>query len=161
MRKEIGKMPDSIDAIDRRLLNLLQQNNRLSADAMAEKIGSSRSSVQRRMGRLRDEGYIDKDISVLSSKLYDERITAIITLNLVSVRADLRNNFQEMMKSLDEVQQCYFVTGTVDFILVISLKNMREYEIFTREKFAENPNVQRYHANIVANRIKVGLNVEL
>ena len=69
-------LPITMDKIDRKLLNLLQKNNSLSAEVLAEKVGSSRSSVQRRIKRLRAEGAIAADIAVLSSKVIGEKLLA-------------------------------------------------------------------------------------
>ncbi|MDV7338242.1 Lrp/AsnC family transcriptional regulator [Terasakiella sp. A23] len=157
----MSKLPTELDQIDRRLLNLLQQNNRLSAEILAEKVGSSRSSVQRRLKRLRTEGVIEADIAILSSKVLSNKVQAIVDVKLDNVRGDLLDDFRQSMLSLDCVQQCYYVTGEVDFIVILSLDSMQEYDQFTRAHFADAPNVRRYHSSIVADRVKVNLNVPL
>ncbi|GGF69089.1 putative HTH-type transcriptional regulator y4tD [Terasakiella brassicae] len=157
----MSKLPIELDKIDRQLLNLLQKDNQLSAVVLAEKVGSSRSSVQRRIKRLRNEGVIAADISILSPKIVADKILTIVEVKLESVRSDLLNEFRQTMLKLDQVQQCYFISGKVDFIVMLSTDTLQEYEAFARQYFADAPNVKRYQSNIVSDRVKVGLHVPL
>ncbi len=154
-------MPIEMDKIDRQLLNLMQKDNRLSAEILADKVGSSRSSVQRRVKRLRSEGIISSDISVLSPKVTADKIFTIVEVKLDSIRSDLLDEFRQTMMNLDEVQQCYFISGKVDFILVLSTDTLQDYDVFARQYLADEPNVKRYQSNIVSDRVKVGLQVPL
>jgi len=150
-----------MDKIDRQLLNLMQKDNRLSAGILAEKVGSSRSSVQRRLKRLREIGAIEADISVLSPKIASNKVLAVVDVKLSSVRRDLLDAFRQSMLALDEVQQCYFISGQVDFILLVSADSLQDYDALAKKYFADNPNVYRYHSNIVSERVKVGLQLPL
>jgi Lrp/AsnC family leucine-responsive transcriptional regulator len=154
-------LPITLDKIDRHLLKLLQQNNRLSAEVLAEKVGSSRSSVQRRITRLRQEGAIQSDISVLSPAVIGTKVLAIVTVKLESVRSDLLAAFRTTMLALDQVQQCYFISGDLDFIVILSAESLQDYDTFAKTYFSENPNVYRYHTHIVSERVKVGLQYPL
>lgn len=154
-------MPNFLDATDKRLLEVLQRNNRLSADELGERIGVSRSSVQRRMKRFRDEGIIEADISVLSPKAVGRPMTFIVEVELERERTDLLDEFRRSMLALDDVQQCYYVTGHTDFILIVTAADMAAYEAFSRQVFTDNPNIRRFHSNVVVNRVKSGLQVPL
>lgn len=154
-------MPNALDATDKRLLEVLQRNNRLSADELGERIGVSRSSVQRRMKRFRDEGIIEADISVLSPKAVGRPMTFIVEVELERERTDLLDEFRRSMLALDDVQQCYYVTGHTDFILIVTAADMAAYEEFSRQVFTDNPNIRRFHSNVVVNRVKSGLQVPL
>jgi len=71
-----------IDSFDKSILRLLQQNNRLTADELAEKIGLSSSAVQRRLKRLRNEKIIEADISIVSPAVAGIEITCIVDVSL-------------------------------------------------------------------------------
>ncbi|NVK20257.1 MAG: Lrp/AsnC family transcriptional regulator [Methylocystaceae bacterium] len=157
----MSNLPTPLDKTDRLLLNLLQKNNRLSAETLADKVGSSRSSVQRRIKRMREEGVIEAEVAILSSKVLENRMQAIVDVKLESVRGNLLDDFRQSMLSLDAVQQCYYVTGEVDFIVILCLESMQEYDRIARQYFADAPNVRRYHSSIVSDRVKVNLNVPL
>ncbi|ASP35706.1 Lrp/AsnC family transcriptional regulator [Labrenzia sp. VG12] len=154
-------MPISLDDVDKRLLTLLQKNNRLTADELGDKVGTSRSSVQRRVKRFREEGIIEADISVLSPKAVGRSMTFIVEVELERERTDLLDDFRRSMLALEDVQQCYYVTGHTDFILVVTAVDMTAYEEFSRRVFTENANIRRFHSNVVVSRVKTGLDVPL
>ncbi|SLN40505.1 Lrp/AsnC family transcriptional regulator [Ruegeria meonggei] len=154
-------MPYPLDDTDKRLLDILQRNNRLSADELGDQISISRSSVQRRMKRFREEGIIEADISVLSAKAVGRPMTFIVEVELERERTDLLDEFRRSMLAHEDVQQCYYVTGHTDFILIVTSTDMAAYEKFSRQVFTDNPNIRRFHSNVVVNRVKAGLKVPL
>ncbi|MBL4741220.1 MAG: Lrp/AsnC family transcriptional regulator [Sneathiella sp.] len=155
----MSKLLDGLDNIDRKLLNILQKNTRLSADILAHEVGTSRSSVQRRINKFRDTGLIEAEIAILSPDLMNRKILAIVEVTLLRYRSDLLDDFRRMANSHDEVQQCYYLTGKTAFIVIISADDLKSYEQFTRRIFADNPNVDQYQSRIVADRYKVGLQI--
>ncbi len=154
-------MSTLLDDTDKKLLKVIQRNNRLKADELGDLVGTSRSSVQRRMKRFRDEGIIEADISVLSAKAIGRPMTFIVEVELERERTDLLDEFRRSMLALDDVQQCYYVTGHTDFILIVTSADMAAYEEFSRQVFTDNPNIRRFHSNVVVNRVKAGLQVPL
>ncbi|MBO9398469.1 Lrp/AsnC family transcriptional regulator [Shimia sp. R9_2] len=148
-----------MDDTDRRLLTALQKNNRLTADELGEIAGVSRSAVQRRVTRLREIGVIEADISVVSAKAVGRPMTLIVEVEMERERTDLLDEFRRSMLQLDDVQQCYYVTGQADFILVVTALDMTAYEEFSRRVFNDNPNIRRFHSNVVIDRVKAGLQV--
>lgn len=155
------KMSTELDEIDRRLLAALQKNNRLTADELGELAGVSRSAVQRRVARLRSDGVIEADVSVVSAKAVGRPMTFVVEVEMERERTDLLDEFRRSMLQLDDVQQCYYVTGQADFILVVTAPDMAAYEEFSRRVFNDNPNIRRFHSNVVIDRVKAGLQVPL
>ena len=88
-------------------------------------------------------------------------MTFIVEVGLERERTDLLDEFRRSMLALDEVQQCYNVTGHTDFILIVTAADMTAYEEFSRQVFTDNPNIWRFHSNVVVNRVKAGLQVPL
>lgn len=154
-------MSTELEDADRRLLQILQQNNRLTASELGDQIGISRSSVQRRVKRFRDEGIIEADVSVLSAKAVGRPMTFIVEVELERERTDLLDEFRRSVLALEDVQQCYYVAGHTDFILVVTSIDMATYEEFSRQVFTDNPNIRRFNSNVVVNRVKAGLQVPL
>lgn len=155
------KMSTELDEIDRRLLAALQKNNRLTADELGDLAGVSRSAVQRRVSRLRSAGVIEADVSVVSAKAVGRPMTFVVEVEMERERTDLLDEFRRSMLQLDDVQQCYYVTGQADFILVVTAPDMAAYEEFSRRVFNDNPNIRRFHSNVVIDRVKAGLQVPL
>lgn len=154
-------MTNTLDDSDVKLLELLQSDNRLTADEMGDLTGISRSSVQRRLKRLREDGIIEADISVLSPRALGNYMTFIVEVELEVDRTQHLDEFRRSMLTLKNVQQCYYVTGRTDFIVIAVSPDMASYEEFSRKVFTENPNIRRFHSNVVVNRVKVGLQVPL
>lgn len=150
-----------VDDLNRAILRELQQDARLSSEKLGDRVGISRSAAQRRVQMLRERGVIEKEIAVVAAGQTDHAMTFIVEVELERERIDLLDEFRRSMLQLEDVQQCYYVTGHTDFILVVLAKDMKSYEAFTRRVFVENPNIRRFHTNVVVDQVKVGLSVPL
>jgi Lrp/AsnC family leucine-responsive transcriptional regulator len=155
-------MPKStLDSFDAKLLRLLQHDNRLNADELADKVGLSPSACLRRIKRLRERGVIEAEFAVVSPEAVGRGLTMIVEVTLERERPDLIEDFKRAMRSVPEVMMCFYVTGETDFIIMVTSRTMREYEAFTRRFFFENPNVRRFHTYVVMDRVKVGLAIPI
>lgn len=149
----MGNFP-KLDELDHRLLKEVQSDNRQSIDALSAKTGASPSAVQRRLTKLREGGVIEADVSILSNEAMGWPMTFIVEVGLERERIDLLDAFRETMRKLSEVQQCYYVTGDIDFVLIVSTKDMKSYESFSRQVFSENPNIRTYSSHVVVDNVK-------
>ena len=152
-------MTISLDNFDRALLNLVQKNARMTAEAMAEQIGLSPASVHRRLKRLREEKVILSEVAILNSQILEKGMTFIVSVEVERERVDLLDAFRKDMKAHPEVQQCYYVTGETDFVLIIKVKDMDDYERFTKEAFFDNSNIRKFRTSVVMSEVKSGLNI--
>lgn len=150
-----------LDAFDTKILNLVQRDNRLSAEALAEAVGLSPSACLRRLRRLREEKVIEADIAVVSPEAVGRQLMMVVEVTLERERPDLMDEFKRSMRATPEVMLCLYVTGETDFILVVTAKSMSDYEDFTRRFFFENANVRRFHTFVVMDRVKIGLAVPI
>src|SRR6267142_898028 len=114
----MNKFPMTLDQYDKHLLRLLQQNNRLTSDELAQQVGLSPSAVQRRLKRLRDEKVIEADISIISPLVAGIGLTCVVEIALVSDGSQSLEKFKSSILPCNEVMQCYYVTGTFDFIMI-------------------------------------------
>jgi len=154
-------MPDALDQTDRDILSVLQQDSRLSADALADRIGASRSSVQRRLKRLNETGVIEREVVQVNPEKVDARMTFVVEVELERERVDLLDDFKRSVLALEEVQQCYYITGHADFILIVLARDMKDYDRFSRQVFVANPNIRRFATSVVVDRVKTSLSVPL
>lgn len=145
-----------MDSFDVKILNIVQSDNRLPIEKIANRIGLSPSAVQRRLKRLREDGIIEADVAVISPEAIGRTLTAIVGVIIDKERplSVALTEFKNLMLSAPEVMQCYDVTGEADFIVIITAKDMQEYEAISRRLFMENPNVRRYKTSLVVRRIK-------
>ncbi len=149
------------DEFDRKLLRLLQHNNRMTADELAEHVGLSSSAVQRRLKRLRDEKIIEADIAIISPTVVGLGVTCVVDIILERGNSQALDKFKTAMQSCAEVMQCYFVTGTYDFVMIVNTTDMREYESFTKKYLMDNPNVKHFYTHVVMDRVKVGYSMPI
>lgn len=151
----------ALDRFDIALLNLVQENNLLTSEQLADKIGLSSTSCQRRLKRLRANGSIEADVSIVSSRLTGGHVTLVVLVTLEREQHDLLDAFKRKITKYAEVVQCYYVTGDADFILVVKSKSMEDYGFFTERAFFDDPNVKSFTTyvsmQVVKNTTKVSL----
>lgn len=150
-----------LDAVDLALLADLQQDARPSQGALGARVGLSAAAVNRRIRRLADDGYIDRTVAVLEPGALGYPLTVIVQLEAVSEEVDKLDELQRSLVECPNVQQCYYVTGEWDFVLVLLVYDMDQYRRLTRELFFASGNVKRFKTLVVMDRAKVGLSVPL
>lgn len=150
-----------MDSFDRRILDLVQQNNRITSGEISDIIGLSPAAVQRRLKNLREEEVIIGDVSIVSPKAIGRTMSFIVDVSVERERIDLMDAFKRQIRNAPEVQQCYYVTGDVDFVLVVTAKDMDDFEDFTQRFFFNNPNIRTFRTSVVMKAVKVGLSVPI
>jgi len=148
-----------MDDKDLEILTLIQSNARMTAEALGFEIGLSPPAVQKRLKKLRETGTIEKEIAVLSPRKLGREMTVIVQVMLERENRVHLDMFKRRMQAAPEVQQCYYTTGEADFILIIVVKDILEYEAFTQEYFFDESNVGRFTSSIVMDRVKVSLDI--
>lgn len=143
-----------IDNIDAQILTALQKDNRLTSDQLSEAVNLSPTAVQRRVKRLRSAGVIVADVSIVSPKAVGRPISMIVSISLERERSDIVDRFRQAIRAAPEIMSGYYVTGEADFILVITAKDMDDYEEFTRRFFYQNPDIRGFKTLVVMDRVK-------
>lgn len=150
-----------LDEYDKRLLQLLQVNNRMSAQELGALINLSASAVQRRLTRLREDKIIEADISIISPSVLGFTVTCVVDIILEVGNSKAIENFKTSMLECSEVMQCYYVTGTYDFVLIVNAKDMQHYEAFSKKWIMDNPNVKHFYTHVIMDKVKVGYNLPI
>ena len=147
-------MPIGLDAADLKILGAMQEDAGLSTVELAELAGVSQSVCWRRIQRLKEEGVIRRQVTLLDrGKLgLETQIFAEVKLS-VHGRANL-SDFSEAIRAFPEVMECYLLLGAVDFLLRIVTENIRAYEVFFFEKLSRLPGIQEVNSIVVFSEIK-------
>ena len=153
--------PPLFDAADRAILDQLQQDANVNLDQMAHVSGLSVPSVQRRLKRLRTSKVIAQEIAVLDPKALGQTMSFIVMVELERERLDQLDAFRRAARQEPQVQQCYYVTGEADFVLICTARDMEDFEALTHRLFFDNANVRRFRTSVVMERSKVGLSLPL
>ncbi|MDA9537160.1 ArsR family transcriptional regulator [Bradyrhizobium sp. CCBAU 21362] len=149
------------DRIDARILEIVQKNNRLTSEVIGELTGLSATACQRRLKRLRSEGIIEADVSIVSPKAVGNPIQMLVLVTLERERSDIIDRFKKAIKSSVEVVNGFYVTGDADFVLYVTASCMEDYEQFTRRFFYENPDIKAVKTMVIMDRVKVGFAVPI
>ena len=150
-----------LDRFDRAILEVLQRDNKTPQRTIAEMVNLSAPAVQRRIKRLEETGVIQSNIAVIDPAKVGQSITLFVQVEMESERTDLYESAKRSFTSAPEVQQCYYVTGDADFILIVTVKTMDDYEALTRRLFFENSNVKHFRTFVAMDRVKVGMSVPI
>ena len=150
-------MKKRLDEFDLKLLEQVQQNNRFSADELAEKVCLSPSSVQRRLRRLRQSKIIEREVAIVSPEALGRSLTAIVEVTLDTDRPKAVEEFQRAIQAMPEVMQGYYVTGNADFILIVTARSMEDYEEFASRSLSKTRYVKHLRTSVVMRRVKWGV----
>lgn len=150
-----------LDKMDRKILNLLQTNNQITNLELANKVGLSPPPCLRRVRRLREEGYIVRDVSLVDPLNVGQNLIIFVSITLEKQREDLLAHFERKMLEQSEVMQCYFVSGDIDYLLVVNAMNMNHYNEFARRVFANEANIKMFRSSFCLNRVKYETKITL
>lgn len=148
----------ALDKFDLALLNALQQDNTTPLRELASLVHLSTASVQRRIQRMQSDGVIKANTAVVDPMKVGKVVTLLVEVHAVRAQAqDLET--MKMQFSGPEIQQCYYVTGEADFVLVLTVADMEEFQLLAKRLFYNNPNVKWFRTMVVMDKVKTTLAV--
>jgi Lrp/AsnC family leucine-responsive transcriptional regulator len=148
-----------LDQLDLEILTHYQQNTQTPAHSIGKAVGLSAAAVQRRLKNMRESGVIAREAAQLDPAALGLTLTCIVNVQLVSDAASAIARFRKQVASLPEVQQCYYVTGSSDFVLIVVMGDMEDYETFTNGPLLTDANIRKFTTQVVLSRTKVGLDI--
>ncbi len=143
-----------LDTFDKKILTLLQQGDTLSQRDLADKVNLSASAVNRRISALKRAGIITRDISVIDQSKVGRPLTVICQVKMENERLALLLQDKQRFVACPQVQQVYYVTGEFDFLLVLNVRDMTEYEALTRELFFSSDNIKSFNTIVSMDNAK-------
>ena len=151
-----------LDRFDMALLNIVQRDDGRTAESLADKVALSPSAIARRLRRLRADGIIARTIALLSPRLVDRRLRAIVLIQL-SEHADLKgkNALEKRLVAAPSVQFCYEIAGPHDIIALFDCDSMAAFNEAADELLTSSPTVRRYETHFVKREVKFAPFVEL
>jgi Lrp/AsnC family leucine-responsive transcriptional regulator len=152
-------MAAALDAFDRKLLAEVQRDAHIPQNELGARVNLSTAAVNRRLRRLADDGVIDRYTAVVAPEKVGFPLTIVTTVEVESEQIDLLDAMKRTFELCPQIQQCYYVAGEWDFVLVLTVRNMEQYNDLTRQLFFANNNVKRFKTLVSMSRVKVGLDV--
>ena len=126
-----------IDALDRRILNQLQEDAGQSLDEIARKVGSSKTPVWNRIRKLREAGVIGRQTVLLEPEALGLEACFFVLIRTSEHDADWQARFLKALRDRPEVQEAHRLAGEIDYILKVRVENARAYDAFYQALISE------------------------
>ena len=143
-----------MDIIDQNILRALQVDGRLTNQELSEKVGLSASPCLRRVRALEEKGILTGYTALVDQDHYGLPINVFVSVRLETQSNAAINQFEEEINMLDEVLDCYLMTGTRDYLLRVVSQNLKSYETFVREKLTTIPGIAAIESSFALGRVK-------
>jgi Lrp/AsnC family transcriptional regulator len=147
-------MQQELDATDLKLLDVLQRDASLSAAELAHSVGMSQSPCWRRIQRLKDEGFIKREVALVDRKRAGLNAQIFAHVKLSAHGRTHLADFAKAVQSYPEVLECYVLMGPVDFLLRIVTEDVEAYERFFFDRLSNLPGVQEINSTVALSEIK-------
>lgn len=152
-------MPPVLDELDRKILAVVQQDARRSAEVIGAEIGLSASAVQRRIARLREEAVITAEVAIVDPKALGRSLTLIVDIEVERERPGLLAQLKGWIAGEPAIQEAWYVTGDGDFVLVVTARDVEDYDALMQKLVTENSNVRRFRTRVALGTLKRGCRV--
>ena len=150
-----------LDNIDKKILNLLQKNNQVTNLELAELVNLSPPPCLRRVRRLRESGVIMHDVALVNPFKIKQNLISFVSVTLEKSGEDFLDHFEQKMKGHPEIKQCYFISGEVDYLLMVHVEDIAAYNEFIRRALVNTSNVKSFRSNFCLTRIKYDTSILL
>jgi len=143
-----------MDITDRKLLMLLQQDSTKTTKELSLKLNLSVTAIYERIKKLEREGIINKYVAIVDQKKIDKNFVVFCHLKLIQHTKEYLTRFELEVTKLDEVLECYHVSGDYDYILKIYVKDMEAYREFMVTKLTTLQHIGSTHSTFMIGEVK-------
>lgn len=150
-----------LDKLDRQILNHLQTDASVPLKTLAEAVGSSVATCQRRIQTMMTEGVIIKQVAMVDPAAVGRRLSVFVMIEMEKQNFALQDAFVRLINSEPDVMSCYEISGDYDFVLLVHARDMADYHQFTRRVLTSENNVRSFKSQFVMNFNKVETKIEL
>ena len=143
-----------LDRTDRRILDELQRNGRISNVELARRVNLSATPCLERVRRLEQAGFIRDYVAILDAQRMEVGLLLYVEVTLDRTTAEVFERFKEAIADRPEVQECHMVAGGFDYLLKVRVPDMQAYRGFLGEGLTAAPGVRETHTYVVMEEIK-------
>lgn len=140
-------MMGDMDATDARLLTLLQQDGRLSMQALSEKVHLSPSACHRRIQRLEKAGVIRDYVALTNARALGRATTVFVEISLSGQADELLDRFEKEVALIPDVLECHLMTGRYDYLLKVVARDTEDFARIHRQSLARLPGVAQLQSS--------------
>lgn len=142
------------DVIDKKLLKLLQNDSKQSNKALAHSLGLSVTAVYERIKKLEHNGVINHYVALVDRKRIGVDFVAFCHVKLIQHSQDYVVKFEREVRKLDEVLECYHLSGDYDYLLKVLVKDMKAFREFMVEKLTKIDHIGSTHSMFMISEVK-------
>lgn len=142
------------DTTDKKLLQLLQTNSKQTNKALAHALDLSVTAVYERIKKLENSGIIGKYVALLNKKAVDKEFVAFCHVKLTQHSQDYVVKFEREVKKIEEVLECYHLSGDYDYLLKVIVKDMKAFREFMVEKLTKIDHIGSTHSMFMISEVK-------
>ncbi len=143
-----------MDAIDKKLLQLLQKDTKKTTKELSLKLNLSVTAVYERIKKLEREGIIQQYVALLDRTKINKGFVVFCHIKLIQHAKDFLTTFEKEVVQLDEILECFHVSGDYDYILKICVKDMEEYREFMVTKLTTLQHIGSTHSTFMIGEVK-------
>ena len=143
-----------MDIFDKKLLSILQNNGRISNVELAEAVNLSESACLRRVRSLEERGLIDRYVALLDHKRVGLTDTVFVHIVLKREEKSELEAFENAIKNIPEILECYLMTGEFDYLLHIVVANMADFERLHNDSLTQLPGVSRVNSSFAIRTVQ-------
>ncbi|KPH13486.1 Lrp/AsnC family transcriptional regulator [Chryseobacterium sp. ERMR1:04] len=144
----------AFDEIDKKLLLFLQQDSKQTTKELSYKLGLSITAVYERIKKLENTGVISKYVAILDRHKVDKDFIVLCHVKLTQHKKEYVLQFEREIMSLQEVTECFHVSGDYDYILKIGVKDMADYRNFMLSKLTTLQHIASTHSSFMISEVK-------
>jgi DNA-binding Lrp family transcriptional regulator len=143
-----------LDAIDRRMLAVLQEDGRITNQELSERVGLSPTPCLRRLKRLEESGVIRSYSAIVDPKAYGLPFSVFVSIRLVQQTRENIAEFEKAVEGWSEVSECYLMTGTQDYLLRVLTDGIEGYDRFLKQKVTRLKCIHSIQSNFALATVK-------
>ena len=144
----------TLDATDKKLLHLLQEDSTKTTKQLSIKLNLSVTAVYERVKKLERAGIINKYVALVDRNKVNKGFVVFCHLKLIQHTKEYLTKFEQQVVKLDEVLECFHVSGDYDYILKIFVANMEEYREFMVTKLTTLQHIGSTHSTFMISEVK-------
>ena len=147
----------TLDAIDRKILSILQTDSRTTMQELADKVGLSVSPCHRRVKLMEERGVITRYIATVDQKSLGLHVSVFISIKLARQKEEDLNRFAKAISKWDEVLECYLMTGNRDYLLRVVAADLSSYEAFLKNKLTRLDGIASIESSFALSQVKYSI----
>ncbi|WP_461308443.1 Lrp/AsnC family transcriptional regulator [Albidovulum sp.] len=143
-----------LDATDRRILEMLQRNGRITNAELSERVNLSPSACHRRVQRLEEEGFIAGYVALVNARRVDRPTTVFVEITLSGQADEILEAFERAVRLVPDILECHLMAGSADYLLKVIARDTEDFARIHRQHLARLPGIAQMHSSFALRTVR-------